>query len=402
MKEYNLSIFYKIFICVVSIVLICFFGFVLSMPFEKPNEPDWKTFYIVLGLSIFIAIVLTFEIINIFKAKFTIGRDRITAARYFSVKELFFRDIVGFRKRERYLFIESNNSKERIKISTFFENYKEISGWMSSNFTDLDIADANGENKKIVLDVDYGWTVNERNDKLKRAKKIAKGLNIVGALLFLWLFAYPRPYLSTVIVSILFPILCLIILKYFKGLILFDSRTKSPHATIMLAIIFPSLGLFIRALQDFKVYDYSNVWIPSLLIAATYVGILVVDNKTLKSDKAKEYFTLFTYSIVMFGYSFGAVVILNCLFDNSVPKLYTSTIVNKRIIEGSNSNSTYTINLTPWGEQSEAEQVSVTNDEFQSLEINDEVSVFFMKGLFDVPWFEVSNQNESRPKAEFN
>ncbi|WP_318640461.1 hypothetical protein [Flavobacterium ardleyense] len=389
MTEFRFPLYYKIFICIVAVALVCFFYFVFKMLLEKPNETDWNIFNIVLGVSIFLAITLVIEIFNAFTAKFAISKDRITVARNFSEKQLLYKEIVGFRIREQYIFFESKNCKSRIKISSLFDNYKEILDWASKNFQNLDIADAAEENKKILSDVDYGWTVVERNNNLKRAKKVAVALNITGIWLLIWLVAYPKPYELVIISSILFPILCLIILKYFKGLLLFDARTKSGHPTIMLSIISPSVGLLIRTLQDYKIFNYSNVWIPSLLIAATYVVILIIDDKTLKNDKAKQYFTLFTYCVAMFAYSFSTVVIINCLYDRSIPNLFTSTITDKKFIQGYSSSSTYSVKLTSWGEQKEAKEVSVTKDEFKNMEINDQVSILYKKGLFDISWYEI-------------
>lgn len=93
---------------------------------EKPNDTDCNIFNIVLGVSIFLAIALVIEIFNAFTAKFAISKDRITVARNFSEKQLLYKEIVGFRIREQYIFFESKNSKSRIKISSLFDNYKGV------------------------------------------------------------------------------------------------------------------------------------------------------------------------------------------------------------------------------------------------------------------------------------
>ncbi len=139
MKEFRLPYNYKIFICLVTIALVCFFYFVFELLLEKPNEIDWNIFHIVLGVSVSLSIVLTIELLNTFKGRFVIGQDRITATRFFSKKQILFKDIQGFRVREYYIFFESNEVNKRIKISVFFENYKEILDWASSNFNNLDI-----------------------------------------------------------------------------------------------------------------------------------------------------------------------------------------------------------------------------------------------------------------------
>lgn len=139
MKEFRLPYSYKIFICIVTIALASFFYFVFELLLEKPNEIDWNIFYIVLGVFVYLKIPLIIELLNTFKASFIIGPDRITATRYISKKQLLFKDIHGFKVRDYYIFFESNEVKNRIKISIFFENYKEILDWASSNFNNLDV-----------------------------------------------------------------------------------------------------------------------------------------------------------------------------------------------------------------------------------------------------------------------
>lgn len=139
LKEFRLPYNYKIFICIVTVAVVCFFYFVFKMLLEKPKEIDWNIFYIVLGVFVYLSILLTIELLNTFKGRFIIGQDRITAIRYFSKKQLLFKDIQGFKIRQYYIFFESNEVKNRIKISVFFQNYKEILDWASSNFNNLDI-----------------------------------------------------------------------------------------------------------------------------------------------------------------------------------------------------------------------------------------------------------------------
>lgn len=92
-----------------------------------------------MGVFVYLTIPLIIELLNTFKASFIIGPDRITATRYISKKQLLFKDIHGFKIRDYYIFFESNEVKNRIKISIFFENYDDILNWASVNFNNLDV-----------------------------------------------------------------------------------------------------------------------------------------------------------------------------------------------------------------------------------------------------------------------
>jgi hypothetical protein len=90
----------------------------------------------------------------------------------------------------------------------------------------------------------------------------------------------------------------------------------------------------------------------------------------------------------MFGYGYGAVVTLNCMYDKSEPKTFNATILDKRISSG--KSTTYYLELTPWGQQKEIDEVSVSKDLYNNLNKNDKVNIYYMQGKFDIPWFEVT------------
>ncbi len=90
----------------------------------------------------------------------------------------------------------------------------------------------------------------------------------------------------------------------------------------------------------------------------------------------------------MFGYGYGAVVTLNCMYDKSQPETFSATILNKRISSG--KSKTYYLKLTPWGLQKEIDEVSVSKNLYNRVGKNDEVKIYFMKGKFAIPWFEVT------------
>jgi len=55
----------------------------------------------------------------------------------------------------------------------------------------------------------------------------------------------------------------------------------------------------------------------------------------------------------------------------------------------SGKSTTYYLELTPWGQQKDIEEVSVSKALYNKLEQNDKVNIYYMKGQFDIPWFEL-------------
>jgi hypothetical protein len=234
----------------------------------------------------------------------------------------------------------------------------------------------------------FGFTQEQREEKLMKAQKVAKALNWAGGLIGAWTLFLAKPYEYAILASIAMPIIGIITIKYFGGLIRIDERKNTAYPTIFWAIFASGMGLCLRALFDYNVFNYSKVWMPAILITLAYVALLVIGNKEFKLNKAKDYFTMLFISICLFGYGYGAVVTLNCMYDTSQPEAFNAKVLNKRISSG--KSTSYYLELTPWGQQKESDEVSVSKSLYNSLEKNDEVQIYFMKGRFEIPWFNIT------------
>jgi hypothetical protein len=79
---------------------------------------------------------------------------------------------------------------------------------------------------------------------------------------------------------------------------------------------------------------------------------------------------------------------LNCVFDQSVPKVYQTTVYNKRVNHG--KSTTYYLTLNPWGNGTMPEDISVGRRQYNSNQIGDTISVATKPGLLHIPWFYLS------------
>ncbi len=389
MREYKISKGWAIFIYITAPLLIALFSWLLIMPFVIGSENDIKTFWILGPISLGIIALMVVGLLDTIKGKFVIDHDKIFTISTFSNRQLMYNEIKGYRITDKYIFIESNNEqKKKIKVSTYFGKVNEITEWLSENYSDLDILQANQEKEEILNNEEFGWTTEQREEKLLKAHKTAKILNWTGGLIGAWTLFFANPYEYAIIASIVFPIICVVVLKYFNGLIRIDERKDTAYPTIFWAIFAASMGLCLRALLDYNIFDYSKIWTPSSIIALTYIAVLTIGNKEFKFKKAKDYLTIMGFSIFMFGYGYGAIITLNCFYDKLEPEKFNATILSKRISSG--KSTTYYFELTPWGQQKEIDEVSVPKDLYNKLDQNDKVNIYFMKGQFEIPWFEVA------------
>lgn len=393
MKEYKISKGWAIFIYIIGPLFIALFTWLLFTPlipgFKNDINPDTYWFLALMSLAMISLMII--GMIDAYKGKFVIDKNKIFTVGVFSTKELLFNEIKGYRIADKFIFIESKNEhKKTIKISTYFEKTAEVKEWLSNNFSDLDIVQIDQERKEILNNQEFGITSSEREVKLAKAFKTAKILNWIGGIIGSWTLFFPNPYEYAIITSIIFPLACLLILKYHHGLIRIDERKDSAYPSIFWAIFSSSMGLCLRGLLDYEIFDYSNVWIPSILILFVYLAILCVGNKEFSRNDNKINFSIIGFALFIYGYSYSTVVTLNCMYDKSEPKIYNATILDKHVSSG--KTKTYYLKLTPWGSLKEIEDVSVSQDLYDRLKYNDKVNIYFMNGRFEIPWFEIVEQ----------
>jgi hypothetical protein len=389
MREFKLSKAWAILVYITVPLLIALFLWLLLMPFLTGSQIDMNSFWLLSLISIAMIAFLVIGLVDAIKGKFVIDQDKIYIVSAFSTKQMMLRDIKGYRFTENYVFIESNTG-QKIKVSTYFGNFNEITKWLAEHFSDLDLVQTILEKEEILNNEAFGWSTEQREEKLIKAQKITKILNWTGGIIGAWILILPNPYEYAIIATIVFPIICVLVLKFSRGLIRINERKDSAYPSIFIAILATSMGLFLRALLDYEIFDYSKIWTPSILIALTFTTVLILGNKEFKFNSAKDFLTVLSFTLFSFAYGYGAVVTLNCAFDKSKPETFHASVISKRISDG--KHTSYYVELTSWGKRKEVEEVTVSKDLYNRLEKNDKVRIYFLKGKLNIPWFVVSEE----------
>ncbi|MFT3705302.1 MAG: hypothetical protein QM802_23240 [Agriterribacter sp.] len=365
MSTYSISKGWKIFAWIFSPLIIALFMWMLLRPFYSP-EKDARIYWITVPVSLAMIVLVTIGLIDLIKSKFVIGQDSLILTGAFQTRELLFSEIKGYRINEKYIFIEpEDRDQKKIKINTYFERTEEIKEWLAERYKDLDVEQGNQETEQILSNNEFGLTIEEREHRLTKAKKVSRILNVGGAVIGAWTLFFPTPYEYAILGSAIVPIICLIIIKIFRGLIRIDERKGSAYPSVFLAIFVPAMATVLRAILDYEIFNYSNAWIPSLLIAIIYMVILAVKNSEFNIREKKSYWLLAAVFVFIFGYGYGTVVNLNCIYDHSNAEIYKAKILNKTISSG--KTTTYYLQLTPWGPQKEIEKVSVSKRPLQQV-----------------------------------
>ncbi|MBO9701539.1 MAG: hypothetical protein J7604_15125 [Sporocytophaga sp.] len=390
-KEYKIAKGWAIFIYVFAPLLIALFGSILIMPFipsAAENEVPVEVYWIIIPISVTMIVLFIIGIIDTIKGKFVIGHDRIYLNTTLTKRTLLLDEIKGYRVTSKFIFIESSTKgKKQIKLSTYVGSKGEIIAWLASHYPDLDKLTAEMEEHEILENKDFGATVVEREQRLKKARTTTKIINWTAGLISAWTFFAPDPYEYLIVALMIIPIPAILILKFSKGIIRLEDKNDTAYPTIFAAVFFPAIVLAIRALLDYNIFNYENIWLPACSITAFIMTVVILGNNEFSFRKLKGYLLALFFSACFFAYTYGTIIGLNNILDQSIPQVYHAKILSKRISSG--KTKSYYFKLTSWGPEKYSEEVSVSKELYNELGNNDIVTIYFSKGRFDIPWFVV-------------
>ena len=391
MREYRIAKGWAVFIYVFAPLLIALFGFLMLMPFIPDMNIKPSALWFIVPMSLGMITVMIMTLIDTRKGRFVIDLDRVYTEGVLSKRELKFDEIRGYRSNDKYVFIEPNSTgKKKIKISTYYGRFDEITSWLSSNYHDLDVLNAEEERIAILSNEEFGFTEEQRGERLATARKVAIVINWLGGFVGAWALFYPQPYEYAILACILMPFLSIGVLLFFKGMISIDDHKGSAYPSVFLGFLFSSMGLALRALFDFTIFAYAplmKIVVPLWVL----IAIVVLMNGRSKSKQSGmvKFFSMFGLALVVLCYSYGSVVTINCFYDTSSSEIYPAKVIDKRTTSG--KTTTYYLKLSPWGPQSEEDEIDVAKDFYIETEVNDHVTVYLNHGKLDIPWVMVTH-----------
>jgi hypothetical protein len=327
------------------------------------------------------------------RSKLIITDDFITLEGAFRTRSLHFEDIKGYRNTDKTIILfPETRDKKKIEITTYFGRYYWIEQWITSYFVDLDLDDKADEEEQILQNEEFGATVEIREARFVLAKKTARVFNIIGTLSFAWTTFLPTPYAASVVLAMILPVIGMIVIYLFRGLIKLNEKNNSPYPTLAYGILLPVIGICLRAVLDFDLITDENIWVTSASAGVCLVMLLYYGSKELGFRKGEEIFMTIFSAVMFFWFSYSSYVITNCQFDLSQPKIFKSTVIEKSTSTG--SMTTYYLILKPWGPKKDNDRVSVTKELYNAIQMNEQVNVFLKKGLLDTKWFYIEKESK--------
>ena len=386
-KEFRTSKGWSLFMYLCGPLLICLFLYTLYLPFKEGNYSPNAT-WIIIPIALAMIAVMSYGIIDIYKGRFIIKEDRITSINTFSTKELLLEEIKGYTSDQYYIHITSNQeSKSEIRVSQYYGNTYEIQAWLSQRFPNLDELESRQEKQSILKNNKFGETKIARAQALKTAEKKSKVINTIGSLSALWAFFHPVPYKFVMLLCIAMPIVSIVAIQHFKGLIKIDQKTESAHPSVVYALMYPSLVLMARAIFDFNILDYSMVWPWSLGLTILISSWLYFVNRSVNDNYDQDNKSILIIIPFFLAYSFSTILYTNCCYDNSETQYHQATVIKKR-----KNDDDYYLYLTPWGDRQKPIKTEVSLDRYNNTEVTDQIILEIHKGRLGIPWYDFSNE----------
>lgn len=382
---YRIAKGWRIFIYIFAPLIVAAFLSSIFFIFTDKDINPFLSPFLAIG-SLVITCLFAYGLIDTVQSRFIIGNDYITNINPLGSRTFKFEDILGYKiERNGIYIIPKNPLHKKIKTSTYIEKADQITAWLASTFTDLTKQEFTDHEKSILNDDTLGLSQQAREHRLAEARRIARITNAVGFILFFWLTFYPIFYTVVLIIGIAYPIVIIILLYLYRGLIRVDERKNNAHPSVATGFIMAGLSLSLRALFDYNILEYNQLWITTGTLAVLLIIVILIATKLPKFKSAQDYFAIFTLIILTYSYSFGAYSVSNCLFDNSSPKYYQTNIVQKEISTG--RSTTYYIIVTSWHDAEKIEKVTVNAEEYNLTSVGDNIAIAEMKGFFGTPWY---------------
>lgn len=208
--------------------------------------------------------------------------------------------------------------------------------------------------------------------------------------LCIWFWFYPHPYKLAFGLVLSLPIIGLILNGLSRpnlaSLVSISNQKDEDKYDLADFIEFPGLVILIRVLID---YEFESFY--SILKVGTigFVLLLLILGATHKLvDKANPNKALIYLTVIgnIAIYSYAATYGINCVFDNSEPKVYQAKVIDKSISKG-RRHTTYYLRVEPWGHHRDAENISVATNQYNETEIGQTVSIDYKEGLLNIPWY---------------
>ncbi len=215
-------------------------------------------------------------------------------------------------------------------------------------------------------------------------------LEYVSMGLCLWFLFYPRPYDYLLVALLLLPFVGMFLNGLNKpsiaSLVQIDHSSKDEY-DVADFIDLPAWVIVVRTLLDYETDSYVAVLTAGTIAFVGICVFLLLTHRQISDSNKDKWWIYGSIVFSFFIYSYSAVIAVNCSFDYSEPKEYKTEVIDKHISRSRKGGRHYYVKVKPWGHHYDAENISVSSEEYEDYQIKDKVEVEYKEGLLGIPWY---------------
>jgi hypothetical protein len=305
------------------------------------------------------------------------------------------RDLLARRRMRRsdiagYRILRPGNSFPTIKLQprpsagrtmtvVLYRPNREFWTWFEG-VPDLAEEELKAATQAALEDSDFGASIDERRRNLNQLNRIGGYGQAIGLVLLLWVTLAPQPYWLAILVAALAPLAALALVALTGGRFALYSLDARPKVAFLM---YPGLGLTMRAMLDIHLYHFADVLGPGVPTAAAAVLMSWAVDRRL----ARRAAVLAAFSLAAIAYAYGLVAEADVLLDRTQPAAFTAAVLDKRISHG--KHTSYDVTLARWGDRKGDEQVDVGPAPYRRLQVGEPACIWLHPGRLGVRWFRV-------------
>ena len=226
----------------------------------------------------------------------------------------------------------------------------------------------------------------------KQAKAWAIGLSVAAGIVSIPVIYvnYAPIYTPSLVLTVLFPVLGILLIRRFPLLFTMFKRKTDPRADIGFVVIWPGIGTLLSyqtGNDATHLVDASRLIYWVLLILIFYVAALF----RTAWENPSRWGVLAGLLLLGSMYSVGLINAANTIPDHSVPILYRAQVLEMHVTQG--RNASFRLRLAPWGPIDYRDDVNVARRIYQQAKAGDPVCIGLHPGFLHAPWYTLAPCN---------
>lgn len=217
--------------------------------------------------------------------------------------------------------------------------------------------------------------------------------------LALWFLLYPRPYEILLGALLVIPIIGLLLNGMHKpsmATLVKVSVNKAGEDKYDVADFIDVAAWVIlwRVLWDYEFECFYSMIIPGTIACIIILTILFLTHKLIANTTRNKWwiYTALVFNVSL--YSYAGTYALNCTYDYSEPTVYETKVLDKRKCRNRKSSKrTYYVEVAPWGHHLDKEEMRISSDLYNELEVGATIKIDLKKGLFNIPWYYIERNS---------